>query len=111
MNGKTFRIGLDEAGNGRSDWERVGRLDDAAIDAAIASDPDSYALNRTDLSHAGSSYRFTVWQDKSGNWRWTLSSKDGQVLAVSAESHATKDAATDSIANLRGAVLGARLAA
>jgi len=41
MNERITRRTLDDLRKGRTDWERVDRLTDAEIDAAIASDPDA----------------------------------------------------------------------
>lgn len=41
MNDRITRRTLSDLKKGRTDWERVDRLTDAEIDAAIAADPDA----------------------------------------------------------------------
>ena len=41
MNETVTRRSLEEAGTGRTDWDRVERLTDAEIDASVAADPDA----------------------------------------------------------------------
>ena len=91
---------------GRTDWARVEKMNDKAIDAAIAGDADSYALDTEILGRADSAYHYEVYRESQGQFRWRLLSADSQVLASSPEGFRTKAAALNAIAGVRQALLG-----
>ena len=91
---------------GRTDWSRVRDMDDKTINAAIAGDADSYALDTEILGRADSAYHYEVYREKTGQFRWKLLSADGKVLASSPEGFRSKAAALNAIAGVRQALLG-----
>lgn len=90
---------------GRTDWARVRDMGDAAIDAAIAGDADSYPLDTEILGRADSAYHYEVYRESAGRYRWRLVAGDSQVLALSPEGFRTKTAALNAIAAVRQALL------
>ncbi|HEX6374889.1 MAG TPA: DUF1508 domain-containing protein [Allosphingosinicella sp.] len=110
MNGKPTKTGSAVAVDGsRTDWARVRSLSDEEIDAAIADDPDSYGIEEAELlGRKGASYRYELYCDRSGGWRWRLLAADGEVLAVSAQAFTSRQSVETAIVTLRDALLGAR---
>jgi uncharacterized protein YegP (UPF0339 family) len=107
MNGKTIRTGsvVDHKAS-QTDWERIKGLSDAEIDAAIADDADTYALDSEVLGRTNSTYHYEVYRDVQGGYRWRLVAKDGKVLASSHSAFRSKNAVKSAIAGLRAALLG-----
>jgi uncharacterized protein YegP (UPF0339 family) len=91
---------------GRTDWARIREMGDKAIDAAIASDSDSYALDTEILGRADSAYHYEVYRESAGRYRWRLIAADSEVLASSPQGFPTKAAALNAIAGVRHALLG-----
>lgn len=110
MNGKPTRISLDEAvENSETDWKRLRSLTDEEIEAAVAGDPDSYLLEDIEeVGRRGASYRYEIYTDRSGRWRWRLLSADGEALAFGARSFSSRSALQEELVSLRQAMLGAR---
>jgi uncharacterized protein YegP (UPF0339 family) len=110
MNGKLTRIDSTAAADGSlTDWARIRALTDDEIDAAIASDPDSYSIDEAELlGRKGASYRYELYSDKAGAWRWRLLAADGNVLAVSGQAFPSRQSVEKAIGTLRDALLGAR---
>lgn len=107
MSDRVIRTGSDAAPEkGRTDWARIREMDDSAIDATIAGDPDSYALDAEILGRADSAYHYVVYRENTGQYAWRLLSADGQVLASSPEGFRTKAEVMNAIAAVRKAVLG-----
>ena len=112
MSGNFTRISLPvDNESSATDWQRVKSLTDREIDAAIANDPDAYAVATTQLGHQAGRYHYRIFRDAAGGWRWQLVSKEGQVLAEAAAGMATRNAAQAAIGELRAALLGSALAA
>jgi uncharacterized protein YegP (UPF0339 family) len=112
VSGKTIRTGSGEAAKASAtDWAKLNALDDAAIDAAIATDPDAYALDREVLGRAESAYHYEVYQSTTGGFRWRLVGADGRGLAASEHDFETMASARDAIAELRKVMLGGNLLA
>lgn len=98
------RLSLDAAlDQDRTDWARLRGLTDAEIEAAIAADADSFALEE---DSAGSATQYRVRKDKTGGWSWSLVGADGKVLAVAPGSYATRAAVLAAIDRIRS--VGAR---
>jgi len=112
MSEKPTRMNLDEAGEGRTDWQRVRSQSDAEIDAAIAADSDADAVSEAELARfAAMRARYEVLQAETGMWHWRLVRADGTVLAVDGGGFASRRGADDAIRLLRSAVLAADLRA
>lgn len=112
MSGKTTRISSGAAPKAtRTDWARVQKLGDKAVDAAIAADPDAYPLEEERLGRSGGAYRYQLVTGEDGRYRWRLIAGNGDVLATSHESFATSAAAKYAIAGVRNALLGGDLLA
>jgi uncharacterized protein YegP (UPF0339 family) len=94
-----------------TDWQRVRSLTDDQIDAAIANDPDTYAVSGARLGHLAGRYHYVIFRGDAGDWRWRLVAKDGEILAEAATGLATRKQAQAAIAGLRSALLGGSLAA
>jgi uncharacterized protein YegP (UPF0339 family) len=101
---RTSSDAVSEAG--RTDWDRVRKLDDAAIDAAIAHDADTYALDIEVLGRADSAYHYEVYRQEDGAYRWRLLSGKSGAVAISPDSFKSKAAALNAIAEVRKALLG-----
>lgn len=110
MSENIIRIALDEEPDGSTDWARLRGMDDEAIDAAIAADPDSYALDENDLRQGNSLYRYQIYS-AGHNWRWRLVAPDGQILAVSAENYASENAVMFAVDTVRTAFRTGKIAA
>lgn len=109
MNGKHFKTDLDAELESRTDWERLRALTDDQLDAAIDLDPDSFAQTDIEkIGRSGASANYLVYRDRAGKFRWRLRGANGDVLAVSPEGYATRQAVEDAIAQLRDVMLGAR---
>lgn len=92
-----------------TDWHRIRALTDDEIEAAVASDPDSYLLDGPEhLGRAGASYRYMLYRDPAGDWRWRLVSSNGGILAVGAQAYPTREALAEAISTLKDALIGAR---
>jgi uncharacterized protein YegP (UPF0339 family) len=112
MSGNFTRVSLPVGNDsGATDWQRIQSLTDGQIDTAIADDADAYALTTTQLGHQAGRYRYELFPDANGAWRWRLVNKDGQIMAEAATSFASRKQATAAIAELRAALLGGALAA
>lgn len=112
MSGRTIRTSLGEASKPSvTDWAKLKALGDVEIDAAIAADPDAYALDQEVLGRAGSAYHYEVYQSAVGRFRWRLLGADGRGLASSEHDFATKESARNAIVDLRKAMLGGSLLA
>ena len=118
MNENVTRISLDQAGNGKTDFEALDSLNDVQIDARALLDSDTLLPSAEDLGatavedrDSGSAY-FEIYQSKDGMFRWRLAGSDGSIFAVSADLFDTKAQARASV-NAMLAALGrtGRLAA
>lgn len=111
MSAKLTRVASGAVPNGSlTDWSRLEAMDDAMIDAAIAADPDSYALNDSDMASARRGFRYHFFETD-GVWRWQLVADDGEILAESPRTYKDESAALKAIDTLRTALFGRRLAA
>ncbi len=111
MSAKLTRVASGAVPSGTlTDWSRLEAMDDAMIDAAIAADPDSYALNDSDLTTAKTGVRYVVFES-AGMWRWQLVADNGEILAESPRTYGDESAALKAIETLRTALFGSRLAA
>lgn len=109
MSGKIIRTGSGaDHRQSRTDWARVKALTDAEIDAAIACDPDAYALETETHGRTGSAYHYEVFEETAGKYRWRLVGANGQAMALSHESYASKAAARKAIGAMRDALLGGK---
>jgi uncharacterized protein YegP (UPF0339 family) len=110
MSGKHIKNGSTVAAEAsQTDWAHVRALTDEEIDAAIANDPDSYSIEEAELlGRTGASYRYELYCDKKGRWRWRLLAAGGEVLAVSGQAFPSRRSVETAIAALRDALLGAR---
>lgn len=112
MNEQITRVSLGQVGSGQTDWDRVRALTDAQIDAAIASDPDAFALCDADLaaitaeSPAGHA-SYQIRKSRDGRFRWYLISGQGAILAAAYEGAATLEEARAGIFALRAAAIEA----
>lgn len=108
MNGNVTRVNSDAAVEGDlTDWERLRSLTEAAIEAAILHDPDTFPAEEADLARSkGVIHRYQIFSDVGGRWRWALRSIGGEVLAVGGESYASRDEVLQSIEEVRRALKG-----
>jgi uncharacterized protein len=44
-----------------------------------------------------SSWKFVVYADNAGNWRWRLRARNGELVATSSETYASKQSAKASV--------------
>jgi uncharacterized protein YegP (UPF0339 family) len=93
----------------RTDWLRVRALTDEQIDAAIAADPDSFAMGDKQEGDQ-TKFVYLVYSDSVGKWRWRLEGSDGRVMAYGAETYATQKDAARAVAILRTAFRKAQAA-
>lgn len=111
MSDNITRISLAEAFDGdRTDWSRLRAMDEAAIEAGIAADPDTFTLS----DHAGAGQaaaRYEIYRQEGRAFRWRLLGADGSVLADGAKSYSTKGQARKAIDGVRAALLNASIAA
>ena len=113
MNGGITRVSMDEAvKEDRTDWERVRALTDEQIDAAIAADPDTYAMGGEldQLRNNPLKFVYSVYSDSAGEWRWRLEGSDGRILAYGAESYPSQSEAVRAVGAVRTAFRKARAA-
>jgi uncharacterized protein YegP (UPF0339 family) len=106
MSGDITRISMTEAvKEDRTDWQRVRALTDAQIDAAIESDPDTFAMDdkRAATEKTPLEFVYFIYSDGGGEWRWRLERSDGRVVAHGAEAYATQNDVTRAVAALRAA--------
>lgn len=97
MNARITRIALASAGDGGlTDWGRLRRMTDAEIDAAVATDPDSFVWNADEAPQKASVVRYELYQSESV-WRWRLRAKDGEILAIGPDGFADRNAAMRAI--------------
>lgn len=113
MSGKITRISLDEAlkaaaTESQTDWHRVRALTDKDIDAAIASDPDSWAPDENELKRRPKPGHYQVYRDGTGKYRWRLLAADGSVVAEGAQAFATRKQMQEALDNLRFLMLSSR---
>ena len=96
----------------RTEWRRVRALTDEEIDAAIAADPDTFAMGEGLEGHPTNPWKFVyvTHSDKVGQSRWQLEGSDGRVLAYGAEAYPTRDDAARAVAALRTAFRKAQAA-
>ena len=101
------RVSLAEAVDGdRTNWSRLQNLSDSALDAAIAADDDTFAVDLTRTTTA----RYVIYRDSAGQWRWRLMSAAGDILARSGGAFGSKTAATVAVGAIRTALAQARAA-
>ena len=92
-----------------SDWDRVRSLSDQDIEQAIRDDPDTFTMEECDLIRLrGTTHRYELYCEASGEWRWVLRSRKGEVLAVSGHAYGTRQEAFKAIEELRLAFIGAQ---
>jgi uncharacterized protein YegP (UPF0339 family) len=60
-----------------------------------------------DVSLSASEAAFDLYEDDGGNWRWRLIHDDGDTLAVSPSGHDSREAAEETITQLKANALGA----
>lgn len=109
MNGNVTRVNSDAAVEADlTEWQRLRSLTEEDIEAAITSDPDTFAVEEADIvRQIGPRHRYEVFRDAGGCWRWALRSLGGEVLAVSGRGHASRSEALQSIEDVRLALIGA----
>jgi uncharacterized protein YegP (UPF0339 family) len=113
MSGGITRVSMNEAvKEDRTDWQRVRALTDEQIDAAIAADPDTFAMGDGLQGHQGNPLKFVyfIYSDKVGEWRWRLERSDGRVVAYGAETYVTQNEAARAVGALRTAFRKAQAA-
>jgi uncharacterized protein YegP (UPF0339 family) len=112
MSGDITRISMTEAvKEDRTDWQRVRAMTDDQIDAAIASDPDTFAMDdKAATAKKPLDFVYFIYSDGGGEWRWRLERSDGRVLAYGAEAYATQNDVTRAVAALRAAFRAAQAA-
>lgn len=99
---------MDAELESRTDWDRLRALTDDQRDAAIDADPDSFALSDVEqIGRSGASANYLIYRDRAGQFRWRLRAADGEVLAVSPEGYASRQAVEEAIVHLRDIMLGA----
>ena len=104
MNEHITRVSLDAALDGdRTDWARLAGLSDVALDAAIASDADTFALSED----AAGGLRWLVYKETSGTWRWRLTDRAGKAVAESPKSYRHRSEVDSAINSLREALKAA----
>ena len=88
---------MDSAGEaGLTDWARLLHMTDDEIDAAIASDPDSFGLGEASRAKHRRAIHYQLYCE-GPFWRWRLCARNGEVLAYSADSFPDENAAKQAI--------------
>lgn len=113
MSGKITKISLNEAlkaaaSDSQTDWERLRSMSDEDIDAAIASDPDTWAIDDEELKRRPKPGRYEIYRDVGGQYRWRLLAADGSIVADGAQSFATLKQTKAALASLHFLMLSSR---
>lgn len=117
MNEQLIRTSLAKAGSGKTDWSRLAEISDLELEAAIANDTDTFALEDSDLravrrkAKASEQARFAIMRGKDGRFRWCLVAPDGSVLAAGYSGTKTKAQAKAEMLVVRMAMISANLSA
>lgn len=107
MSERITRVRLGEAVNeDRTDWNRLRRLTDEELDAAIAADPDTFAVEEMSPDQV----RYQILGLGPDKWFWRLIDGTGHVLARSDRSFRTQEQARRAIAQVRAAFAKAQAA-
>jgi uncharacterized protein YegP (UPF0339 family) len=83
-------------------------MTDDEIDAAIASDPDAWAVGDEESKRWPKPGHYEIYRDGSGKYRWRLVAADGSVVADGAQVFATRKQAQHALGDLRLLMLSSR---